>query len=103
VPTIRVYNLLTLQSRGGGKGLVDVGRQKGLEIGPCPHVHAGTDVEVCVHKEGEATEKAAPGTRGEERERKGSERKGRRGRRRGRGGRGREEREKERKGMEEER
>ena len=90
MPTIRVYNLLTLQSRGGGKRLIDVGRQKGLEVGPRPHVHAGTDVEVCMHKEGEATEKAATGTRGEERERKGRERKGRRGRWRGRGRRGRE-------------
>ena len=64
MPTILAHNQLTLQSRGGGKGLVDVRGEEGLEVGPCPHVHTGTDVEVGVHKEGEATEKAPTGTGG---------------------------------------
>ena len=54
--------LLTLQTSGGCQRLVDVGGQERLQTGACLHVHAGTDVQVSMHKEGETTEKATPGT-----------------------------------------
>ena len=53
---------LTLQSSGGGKSLVDVGRQERLECGPRPHVHTSTDVEVGVNEEGKTAQEASPGT-----------------------------------------
>ena len=53
---------LTLQSCGRSKGLVYVGGKEGLQTRTCTHVHTGTDVEVGVYKEGEATEKTSTRT-----------------------------------------
>ena len=39
-----------------------MGWEEGLEAWPRPHVHAGTDVEVRVHKERETAQETAPGT-----------------------------------------
>ena len=41
-----------------------MGWQERLETGSRSHVHARTDVEVSMHKEGETAQKAAPGTGG---------------------------------------
>lgn len=53
---------LTLQPCGRSEGLVYVGGKEGLQTRTCTHVHTGTDVEVSVYKEGEATEKTSTRT-----------------------------------------
>ena len=58
--------LLTLESCGRGEGLVNVGGKEGLQTRSCPHVHTGTDVEVGMYKEGEATEETSTRTGGGE-------------------------------------
>ena len=71
---------LTLQSCGRSEGLVYVGGKEGLKTRTCTHVHTGTDVEVGVYKEREATEKTSTGTgRTRERGREGGREGGRKG------------------------